>query len=136
MHDFIFSRTRLHILPLVLICIILCLGHILAFDYFGGVPEEILYDQNRCVVLKPGIKDVTINNRLLDFALIITLQSWLCRPYRPETKGKVENTVKFVKQNFLTIQDTNNIFVLNQRKKEWLNEDQPESSFNHSGDPL
>ena len=96
-------------------------GHILAFEYFGGVPEEILYDQNRCVVLKPGIKDVTINNRFLDFALHYNFTPLLCRPYRPETKGKVENTVKFVKQNFLAIQDTNNLFTLNRRKDGWLN---------------
>jgi len=96
------------------------LGHILAFEYFGGVPKEILYDQNRCVVLKPGIKDITINSKFLDFARHYNFRPRLCRIYRPETKGKVENTVKFVKRNFLSIQDTNNIVVLNQRKREWL----------------
>ena len=96
------------------------LCHKLAFEYFGGVPEEILYDQNRCVVLKPGIKDVSLNSRFLDFALHYNFRPRLCRIYRPETKGKVENTVKYVKRNFLSIQDTNNIAVLNQRKRDWL----------------
>jgi transposase len=115
-----FSRVRFtHFTPRAdMYHFLLC--HTLAFEYFGGVPQEILYDQNRCVVLRPGLKDVTINNRFLDFAHHYNFRPRLCRIYRPETKGKVENTVKYVKQNFLSIQDTNNIAVLNQRKKEWL----------------
>ena len=97
------------------------LGHQLAFDYFGGIPEEILYDQNRCVLLRPGIKDVAYNSRFLDFAHHYGFMPKVCRPYRPQTKGKVENSVKYVKRNFLMIQDTNDCDVLNQRRLKWLN---------------
>jgi hypothetical protein len=115
-----FSRTRFtHFTPRAdMYHFLLC--HKLAFEYFGGVPEEILYDQNRCVVLKPGIKDVSLNRRFLDFAHHYNFRPRLCRIYRPETKGKVENTVKYVKGNFLIVQDTNNITVLNRRKRDWL----------------
>lgn len=44
------------------------LGHILAFDYFGGVPEVIVYDQTRCAINIPGYKDVVWNQEFLSFA--------------------------------------------------------------------
>lgn len=96
------------------------LGHKKAFSYFGGVAQEILYDQNRCVVLKPGIKDVTYNHKFMDFARHYGFYPRLCRPYRPQTKGKVENLVGYVKKNLLTIQEINNFNMLNQRGAAWL----------------
>ena len=86
------------------------LCHKLAFEYFGGVPEEILYDQSRCVVLKPGIKDVSINSRFLDFAHHYNFRPRLCRIYRPQTKGKVENSIKYVKKNFSDLLPLVNLF--------------------------
>jgi transposase len=96
------------------------LCHQKAFKYFEGIPLEILYDQNRCVITKPGIKDVNFNLRFLDFAHHYGFTPRVCRPYRPQTKGKVENTIKYVKRNFLSIQDTPMLSILNQRKKTWL----------------
>lgn len=96
------------------------LGHILAFEYFGGVVEEILYDQNRCVVLKPGIKDAEYNSKFLDFAHHYGFYPRLCRPYRPQTKGKVENLVRYVKKNFLTTQSSPNLDLLNRNGRLWL----------------
>jgi transposase len=95
-------------------------AHKKAFAYFGGVPKEVLYDQNRCVVLKPGIKDVHYNNKFMDFARHYGFYPKLCRPYRPQTKGKVENLVRYVKKNFLTMQDTNDFIVLNNNGRKWL----------------
>jgi transposase len=96
------------------------LAHKKAFAYFGGVPKEVLYDQNRCVVLKPGIKDARYNNKFMDFARHYGFYPRLCRPYRPQTKGKVENLVLYVKNNFLTMQDTNNFNILNSNGRRWL----------------
>jgi transposase len=96
------------------------LGHQKAFAYFGGVPKEILYDQNRCVVLKPGIKNAQYNNKFMDFARHYGFHPHLCRPYRPQTKGKVENLVGYVKGGFLTIQNTTNLSILNQNGRSWL----------------
>ncbi|MHB2155761.1 Mu transposase domain-containing protein [Calditrichota bacterium GD2] len=96
------------------------LGHKLAFRYFGGIPREILYDQNRNVVLKPGIKDAAYNQKFMDFAHHYGFYPRLCRPYRPQTKGKVENLVRYVKKNFLTTQTSNKLSVLNQNVRPWL----------------
>ena len=98
------------------------MGHKKAFNFFGGVPKEILYDQNRCVVLKPGIKDTEYNHKFMDFARHYGYYPRLCRPYRPQTKGKVENLVGYVKRNFLSMQETNNFNLLNQYGLGWLNQ--------------
>lgn len=96
------------------------LCHQLAFRYFGGMPREILYDQNRCVLIKPGFKDVVFNQKFLDFAHHYDFVPRLCKPYRAQTKGKVENSIKYIKRNYLALQDTNDVNILNQRVKSWL----------------
>ncbi len=96
------------------------LCHKLAFRYFGGIIREILYDQNRCVLIKPGFKDVVFNQKFLDFAHHYDFVPRLCKPYRAQTKGKVENSIGFIKRNFLALQDTNDVNILNQRVRYWL----------------
>ena len=75
--------------------------HLNAFDYFGGVPRRCLYDNAKVVVL--GRDDdgrAKWNDRMLDFARKVGFELRLCRPYRAQTKGKVESGVKYVKGNF------------------------------------
>lgn len=96
------------------------LCHKLAFGYFGGIPREILYDQTRCVLIKPGFKDIVFNNKFLDFAHHYDFVPRVCKPRRAQTKGKVENNIKFIKGNFLCLQDTHDCRILNQRAKLWM----------------
>ena len=75
--------------------------HLNAFDYFGGVPRRCLYDNAKVVVL--GRDDdgrAQWNGRMLDFARRVGFELRLCRPYRAQTKGKVESGVKYVRGNF------------------------------------
>ena len=72
--------------------------HLNAFDYFGGVPSRCLYDNAKVVVL--GRDDdgrAQWNGRMLDFARRVGFEMRLCRPYRAQTKGKVESGVKYVR---------------------------------------
>ena len=65
--------------------------HVNAFEYFGGVPRRCLYDNAKVVVL--GRDDAgrpEWNSRMLDFALRVGFEMRLCRPYRAQTKGKVD----------------------------------------------
>jgi hypothetical protein len=77
--------------------------HINAFRYFGGYPEEILYDNMKQVVVKRLLrqKDSTMNSQFEDFAGFYGFRPILCRPYRGQTKGKVERTVAYVRDNFM-----------------------------------
>jgi transposase len=77
--------------------------HVNAFRYLGGYPEEILYDNMKQVVIKRLMKqeESTLNRQFEDFAGFYGFKPILCRPYRGQTKGKVERTVAFVRDNFM-----------------------------------
>jgi len=73
-----------------------------AFRQLGGVPEEILYDRMKTVWLAvDGRGEIVWNPVFLDFARYWGFTPRLCRPYRAQTKGKVESGVKYVRRNFL-----------------------------------
>ena len=67
-----------------------------AFIYFGGVPKEILFDNMRTVVdqSKTEYSKPVINERFYQFSKDVGFEVWACRPYRPQTKGKVEALAK------------------------------------------
>ena len=75
-----------------------------AFDYFGGVPAEVLLDNAKSVVLErdaygPGAH--RWNAELLELAEQCGFTPRLCRPYRAKTKGKVERFNGYLKGSFL-----------------------------------
>jgi transposase len=75
-----------------------------AFAYFGGVPQELLFDQMKAVILEDqraaGGK-LLENPEFLRFARHWTFRIRACRPYRAKTKGKVERPVRYVRGNFI-----------------------------------
>lgn len=76
--------------------------HEAAFQQLGGVPAEILYDRMRTVWEGTDERgEIVWNPALLDFARYWGYRPRLCRPYRAQTKGKVESGVKYVRRNFL-----------------------------------
>ena len=73
-----------------------------AFRQLGGVPEEILYDRMKTVWVEVDDRgEIVWNPVFLDFARYWGFTPRLCRPYRAQTKGKVESGVKYVRRNFL-----------------------------------
>ena len=76
--------------------------HEAAFYEWGAVPDEILYDRMKTVwtgVDERG--EIVWNAIFLDFARYWGFTPRLCRPYRAQTKGKVESGVKYLRRNFL-----------------------------------
>jgi len=73
-----------------------------AFAFFGGITEEILYDNAKVIALQHNREGVVFNQALLDFAGRYGFEPKVCRPYRPQTKGKVERSGGYVKDSFLT----------------------------------
>jgi transposase len=73
-----------------------------AFRQLGGVPEEILYDRIKTVWLGSDERgEIVWHPVFLDFAGYWGFRPRLCRPYRAQTKGKIESGVKYVRRNFL-----------------------------------
>lgn len=75
-----------------------------AFGYFGGVPHELLFDQMKAVItrdlrLEGGA--LVRNAEFLRFAHHWSFTARACRPYRAQTKGKVERPVRYLRGNFV-----------------------------------
>ncbi len=97
--------------------------HINAFRYLGGYPEEILYDNMKQVVIKRLLKqdESELNKQFEDFAGFYGFKPVLCRPYRGQTKGKVERTVQYVRSNFMTGITYSSLDDLNGKAIAWCN---------------
>jgi transposase len=97
-------------------------GHNHAFEYFGGYTREILYDNLKSVVIKRKLrtKDSEFNKKFIDFAGYYGFNPILCRPYKPNTKGKVEKSVDYAKRNFFAGEEFYSIKELNKKAKLWL----------------
>jgi len=95
--------------------------HINAFRYFGGYPQEILYDNMKQVVIKRLLKqsESILNSQFEDFAGFYGYKPILCRPYRGQTKGKIERTVSYVRDNFMIGIKYDNLVDLNIQSFKW-----------------
>lgn len=69
-----------------------------AFKFIGGVPHKILFDNMATVVdrLASTYRAVVINKKFAQFAKDVGFVVNTCRPYRPQTKGKVECVAKLM----------------------------------------
>jgi transposase len=97
--------------------------HLNAFNFFEGCPEEILYDNMKQVVIKRAMKstDSEWNPQFEQFFRHYGFIPRLHRPYRPQTKGKIENTVGFVKRDFFLGGSFCSFSDINNQLHGWLN---------------
>ena len=82
----------------------LCAGLREAFDYFGGVPEHVLFDNTKAVVIERDAYGAGLhrwNDDLKALAESCGFAPRLCRPYRAQTKGKVERFNSYLKGSFV-----------------------------------
>lgn len=76
--------------------------HEAAFQEWGAIPEEILYDRMKTVWLETDARgEIVWHPVFQDFARYWGFKPRLCRPYRAQTKGKIESGVKYIRRNFL-----------------------------------
>ena len=75
--------------------------HDAAFRAFGGFPKECVYDQTSLVVIAETFRELTLNERFHRYATTVGFRIRACEGYDPESKGKVEAGVKYVKQDGL-----------------------------------
>ena len=77
--------------------------HEAAFTFFGGTPHEVLYDNMRIVVIGRdayGPGKHRLQPGFCDFAHHHGFLPRLCRPYRAQTKGKVERFIRYLRHSF------------------------------------
>lgn len=95
--------------------------HVAAFERFGGVPEEILYDNQKAVVLRREAHRPIYNPKFLVFATHYGFRPVALPPRRPELKGKVEQPFQYVEGNLLNARDFATKADLDALAIHWMN---------------
>jgi transposase len=100
-------------------------GMIRAFERFGGVPRQVLVDNQKTAVIEHRIgQKVKYNERFLDFSRYYGFRPRACRPYRAQTKGKDERMVGYVKHHFFVrYREFESFEHMNQLAEHWLDEE-------------
>ena len=95
--------------------------HERAFTFLGGVPLEVWVDNCKTAVLShpPGGTPV-FNPRYLDFARHYGFAIKACGPHHPQSKGRVESAVGYIKGNFLAGLDPKEFAPINAAARLWL----------------
>ena len=75
-------------------------AHDTAFRQMGGCCQEYVYDQTRLVVIEEHYREVFLNEGFSQYATTVDFGVRVCEGYDPQSKGKVEAGVKYVKNNF------------------------------------
>ena len=97
------------------------INHLLdCFEYMEGMPEELVIDQDAVMVLKENAGDIIYTKDFKHFREEMGLKIYVCRKSDPETKGKIENFIKFIKRNFLRLRDFDGLSDVLTRSFRWL----------------
>jgi len=90
------------------------------FDYFGGTPCQLVYDQDSIIVVSENNGDIIHTQAFATFLAEAKLKARVCRKSDPETKGLIESSVKFTKGNFMANRLFMDIDIWNGAFEEWL----------------
>ena len=90
-----------------------------AFRAFGGSTLTINTDNLKAAVIKTDWADPELNPKLIDFARHYATTILPCLPGVPEHKGKVENSVRYVKENALAGRKFSSLAELNLALAHW-----------------
>ena len=94
--------------------------HMNAFAYFNGVPKQILYDNMKTVVTKHTPTEIRFNRKFEEFLAYYGVVPKACKPARPQTKGKVESAVGYLKKNFMQRKLEPSLVKMNESLQIWL----------------
>ncbi len=95
-------------------------AHDLAFRYLGGRTIEIAYDQDRVTAVSENAGDLILTEEFAAYSRYAGFSIHLCRKNDPQSKGKIEAVIKYVKNNFLSCREYPGISRLNSDGLAWL----------------
>lgn len=95
-------------------------AHIKAFDFFGGRTREIVYDQDKVLAVSENNGDIIYTAGFQAYVNEVKFSVYLCRGSDPESKGKVENVVKYAKHGFAEHRIFHDIESFNDDCMKWL----------------
>lgn len=97
-------------------------GLIRTFEHFGGVTEEVLVDNQKTAVLEHRSGELPkFHDRFLDLAGRYGFTPRACKPARPQTKGKDERMVGYIKHHFFVLHRSfESLDHMNRLAEAWL----------------
>jgi len=95
-------------------------AHEQCFIFFMGVVEQIVYDQDKLMLVSENHGDLLLTTEFRSYVSYRGFSLHFCRKSDPQSKGKVENVVKYIKYNFLRGRRYINTPLLNQQGGQWL----------------
>lgn len=94
-------------------------GHVAAFEEFGAVPREILYDNLKTAVIERVDAAIRFNPELLRLAAHYRFAPKPVPVARPTSKGKVERAIHYVRHSFFAARSFVDIDDLNEQARSW-----------------
>jgi hypothetical protein len=91
------------------------------FDYIEGMPEELVIDKDSIMVAAENAGEIIYTEKFLSFIEDMELKIFVCRKADPQSKGKIENVIKYVKYNFLNVRDFADLEEARESLLFWLN---------------
>jgi hypothetical protein len=90
-----------------------------AFEAFGGLPQAVLTDRMKTVLLDMDTGVPHWHPRFQDLMSALGISPRVCKPYTPQTKGKVERSIGVVKQDFWPGVRFTDLDDLNEQARVW-----------------
>ena len=97
-------------------------GHERAFRYFGGAPKECWYDNLTSAVTDRMGSLVRFNARFMAYMGHHSIRPHACNPARGNEKGRVEDLIKYIRQNFWAGREFKDFDDLNRQAILWRNQ--------------
>ena len=91
-----------------------------AFAFFNGTPEQIVVDNMLTAVIERRGPLVRFNDAFLDFLRPLRITPVACNVRAPHEKGKVENSIKYIRHNFWPLRTFADIGDVRMQSRQWL----------------
>ena len=95
-------------------------AHIKAFTFFGGRPQEMVYDQDKILAVSENNGDIIYTEGFQSYVNEEKFDIFLCHGADPESKGLIENVVKYAKHGFAEHRIFRDIDSFNEDCIAWL----------------
>jgi transposase len=91
-----------------------------AFQFYGGAPKEAVYDQDHLILVNENAGDLILTQEFSSYVKNRKFSVYMCKRADPESKGRIENVVGFVKKNFAPCRTFYTLEKWNEQCLEWL----------------
>lgn len=95
-------------------------AHEQCFIFFMGFVEQVVYDQDKLMLVSENHGDLLLTEEFRSYVNYRGFSLHFCRKADPQSKGKIENVIRYIKYNFLRGRRYINTPLLNQQSGQWL----------------